>query len=111
MTWDEERSKRTARRLQVRACWRCGYDPDAVSPAWDQDAEPNPGALLVCIACGAMSLVDGTEALGLYLRHLTPEEHQRAMADPRVVHLLEARAVVAHRNRDQWPWILDREEP
>lgn len=104
MTWDEGRSKAEAERLALAACTACGYAPDAVSPS-DEDSgdRVRPGALLVCIGCGALSIVDGSEAVGLYLRDLTADEHRRALADPRVVQVLEARAVVARRAGPDWP--------
>lgn len=63
-------------------------------------APPSKGSLMVCIACGALSLVDES-SLGLYMRELTPEEGRRALADPRVVRVLTARAIVASRRGNE----------
>jgi len=88
--------------LTMTPCPGCGYVPEEWTLAEDlkRREAPGKGALMVCIACGALQLVD-EGSIGLYLRELTPQEHQTALADPRVMKVLAARAIVARRRGDK----------
>lgn len=82
-------------------CHTCGFIVEDLTELTDGDRVPSVGSLMICLACGALSIVD-EGALGLFLRPPTPDEHRRALADSRVVRALAARAIVQRRAGDDW---------
>jgi len=101
---EEAEVRRRAREVNLPPCWSCGYVQDGMSPAkgggTPEDAEPEPGrSLVICLACGSLSMVDYAPSVGKYVRELTSEEYLRALSDPGVVMALEHRAIVVARAR------------
>lgn len=110
MTDDDDarrRARADAARINLPPCHSCGYLQDGISPAHDEGPEhPDVGALVVCIACGALAIVAGSEGVGLYVRPLTPVEHRQALADADVIRVLTARAVLQARAGGDWRRLL-----
>jgi hypothetical protein len=70
-------------------CPHCGTLHDA---ATGNSTEVSPGAVLICLECGALGVMDAS-AFGSW-RSMTPEEERRALADEDVRLLIAvARAV------------------
>jgi len=88
--------------LLLTPCHACGFIIEGAGDVEDAGHTPSPGSLMICIACGALTVVDGSTALGLYMRPPTPDEHRRALTDARVVRALAARAILEARSGDQW---------
>lgn len=86
-------------------CHGCGFVIEDMTEMTGGTRKPSIGSLMICIACGAISIVDDG-ALGLYMRPPTPDEHRRALADADVVRALSARAMLQRRTveaGEPWP--------
>jgi class 3 adenylate cyclase len=92
-------------RATAAPCSACGWvaEPDD-GPTFDR--VPTPGQVTLCIACGALGVVESIQgdAFGLHLivRAPSPAEHAAMLADPYIVHMIEMRARMARRVPD-WP--------
>lgn len=84
-----------ARRLRLPPCHACGYVQDAVTAADGGAPNPGRGSTLVCLACGALATVDRGTFGRLYVRPMTPDEHEAAMRDPDILRVLTARITLA----------------
>jgi hypothetical protein len=88
--------------LLLTPCHACGFIIEGARDIEETRAAPSAGSLMICLACGALSMVDQSATLGLYMRPLTPDEHRRALSDGRVVRALSARAIAQARAGDAW---------
>lgn len=88
--------------LHVTPCHTCGFIIEGAQALDETRPAPSRGSLMICIACGALSVVDESPALGLYMRAPTAVEHGRALADPDVVRVLAARAIIQRRAGEDW---------
>ena len=82
-------------------CYACGFIVENMSAVDERRGPPSPGSLMICIACGAISILD-EGSIGLFMRPPTPDEHRRALADPVVVRTLAARAILERRAGSEW---------
>lgn len=94
--------RKAARRIHLPPCWSCGYVQDAISAADGGPPNPDRGSIVLCLACGALAVVDRGTFGRLYVRPMNPDEHDDAMRNPLVLRALTARITVASETPD-WP--------
>lgn len=68
----------TADRLPVAICWHCDRVLDAATPIDDGDPQPEPGAISLCLYCGAVAYFGDD----LALRPPTEAELEQLGANP-----------------------------
>lgn len=90
------------RGVWVIPCSSCGFMMEDASSLDEDGAAPSRGALMMCIACGALHLVDESDVIGLYMREPSADEYRRALGDPRVIRMLEVRAMLQRRAGGDW---------
>lgn len=98
MIFDKDRDAENAALLSIGPCTRCGYAVDSVTPAEGQE-RPHKDAVVICIGCGYVLVIDESPNLGLFVRPPTTEEAQGIYADPAVTRALTAVEAIGWRVR------------